>query len=213
MGKTMVKREEKKSDVEKSEVVSEILRIAKRLARDKKGALFVIIDEDVAEGLYEPLFPQLHTDDPITEPGMGAVIERLASLDGAVLISPEGKLIAYGSRITKSSTLPGFGTRHAAAKGISQIKEGATSILVSEESGWIKVFQEGRIILETDAVDVSPGILKKVAKFLSDRDTALLVSAGIAGAAVGGLPTLVLAGGMYLIVRTAFTSITSTLKG
>ena len=197
----------------KSEVMSEILKIAKRVARDRKGALFVIIDKSLTDGLYDPLFPQLHTDEPITAPGMGTVIEKLAELDGAVLLSPDGELIAYGSRITKSSTLPGYGTRHAAAKGISQLKEGVTSVLISEESGWIKVFQEGTIILETDAVDVSPGVMRKVAKFLANRDTALLVSAGIAGAAVGGIPTLVLAGGMYLIVRTAFTSITSTLKG
>ncbi|MCW7076146.1 MAG: diadenylate cyclase [Candidatus Syntrophoarchaeum sp.] len=201
------------ADDVKSEVVSEILKIAKRIAQKRKGALFVIINEGDAEGSYDPLFPQLRTDDPITEPGMGTVLEKLAELDGAVLLSPDGKLIAYGSRITKSSTLPGHGTRHAAAKGISQIKEGVTSVLISEESGWIKVFQDGDIVLETDAVDVSPGIMRKVARFLANRDTALLVSAGIAGAAVGGIPTLVLAGGMYLIVRTAFTSITSTLKG
>jgi DNA integrity scanning protein DisA with diadenylate cyclase activity len=201
------------ADDVKSEVVSEVLKIAKRIAQNRKGALFVIINEDDAEGSYDPLFPQLHTDVPITEPGMGTVLEKLAELDGAVLLSPDGKFIAYGSRITKSSTLPGHGTRHAAARGISQIKEGVTSVLISEESGWIKVFQDGDIVLETDAVDVSPGIMRKVAKFLANRDTALLVSAGIAGAAVGGIPTLVLAGGMYLIVRTAFTSITSTLKG
>ncbi|RLG32899.1 hypothetical protein DRN98_04625 [Methanosarcinales archaeon] len=197
----------------KSKVLTEVLKIAKRIARSGKGGLFVIISKDLSEGVYDPLFPQLYTDKPITEPGMGTVIEKLAELDGAVLITPEGKLIAYGSRIVKSSTLPGHGTRHAAAKGISQLSKDITSVLISEETGWIKVFQEGRIILETDAVDVSPGIMRKVAMFLSHRDTALLVSAGIAGAAVGGIPTLVLAGGMYLIVKTAFTSITSTLKG
>jgi DNA integrity scanning protein DisA with diadenylate cyclase activity len=142
---------------------------------------------------------------------MGAVIEKLATLDGAIIFSPEGEMISYGSRILKSETLLGFGTKHAAARGITLHDDTITAVLVSEESGWIKVFQKGEIVLETDAVDIEPSTLDKVSRFLTNQDTALLASAGIAAAALGA-PAVLIVGGAYMMVRTAGQMISSALK-
>jgi len=143
---------------------------------------------------------------------MSAVVEKLATLDGAIIFSPEGELIAYGSRILKSETLLGFGTKHAAARGIITLfDDGITAVLVSEESGWIKVFQKGEIVLETDAVDIEPSTLDKVSRFLTNQDTALLASAGIAAAALGA-PAVLIVGGAYMMVRTAGQMISSALN-
>src|SRR5659263_54117 len=167
-------RTENNPDI-KSEVMRNILNISKKLAKDNKGALFVVADRQKIDGFYRYHYPQIQFAGNLLSKGMGAVVEKLATLDGAIIFSPEGEMIAYGSRILKSETLLGFGTKHAAARGITLFDESITAVLVSEESGWIKVFQNGDIVLETDAVDIEPSTLDKVSRFLTNQDTACLL--------------------------------------
>jgi len=195
----------------RSEVMRNILNISKRLAKDNQGALFVIADKQKIDGNYRYHYPQIQFAGNLLSKGMDAVVEKLATLDGAIIFSPEGEMIAYGSRILKSETLLGFGTKHAAARGITLHDDTITAVLVSEESGWIKVFQKGDIVLETDAVDIEPSTLDKVSRFLTNQDTALLASAGIAAAALGA-PAVLIVGGAYMMVRTAGQMISSALK-
>lgn len=195
----------------RSEVMAAILNISKSLAKDKKGALFVIAESKSITGNYRPHYPQLQFSGSLLSKGMDSVIEKLATLDGAVIFTPDGILIAYGSRILRSETLVGYGTKHAAAKGITSYDKNATAVLVSEESGWIKVFQKGEIVLETDAVDIEPSTLEKVSSFLTNKDMALLASAGIAAATIGA-PAVLVVGGAYLVVKTAGEVISSALK-
>jgi len=195
----------------RSEVMRNILNISKRLAKDNQGALFVIADKQKIDGNYRYHYPQIQFAGNLLSKGMDAVVEKLATLDGAIIFSPEGEMIAYGSRILKSETLLGFGTKHAAARGITLFDDSITAVLVSEESGWIKVFQKGDIVLETDAVDIEPSTLDKVSRFLTNQDTALLASAGIAAAALGA-PAVLIVGGAYMMVRTAGQMISSALK-
>lgn len=195
----------------RSEVMASILNISKSLAKDKQGALFVIADIEKISGNYRPHYPQLQFSGNILSKGMDSVVEKLATLDGAMIFTPEGVLLAYGSRILKSETLLGYGTKHAAAKGITSYDKDSTAVLVSEESGWIKVFQKGDIVLETDAVDIEPSTLEKVSSFLTNKDMALLASAGIAAATIGA-PAVLVVGGAYLVVKTAGEVISSALK-
>jgi diadenylate cyclase len=195
----------------RSEAMAVILNVSKSLAKDKKGALFVIADRGRIEGNYRPHYPQLQFTGSILSKGMDSVVEKLATLDGAMIFTPDGILIAYGSRILKSETLLGYGTKHAAAKGITSFDKSATAVLVSEESGWIKVFQKGDIVLETDSVDIEPSTLEKVSSFLTNKDMALLASAGIAAATIGA-PAVLVVGGAYLVVKTAGEVISSALK-
>lgn len=205
----MVDRKENQ-DV-RSEVMAVILNISKSLAKDKMGALFVIADRGKITGNYRPHYPQLQFTGNILSKGMDSVVEKLATLDGAVIFTPDGVLLAYGSRILKSETLLGYGTKHAAAKGITSFDKNATAVLVSEESGWIKVFQKGEIVLETDSVDIEPSTLEKISSFLTNKDMALLASAGIAAAA-GFAPAVLIVGGAYMVVKTAGEVISSTFK-
>ncbi len=195
----------------RSEVMAVILNVSKSLAKDKKGALFVIAERGKIAGNYRPHYPQLQFTGNILSKGMDSVVEKLATLDGAVIFTPDGVLLAYGSRILKSETLLGYGTKHAAAKGITSFDKTATAVLVSEESGWIKVFQKGDIVLETDSVDIEPSTLEKVSSFLTNKDMALLASAGIAAATIGA-PAVLVVGGAYLVVKTAGEVISSALK-
>jgi diadenylate cyclase len=192
-------------------VMTAILNISKRLAKAKKGALFVIADSEKIAGNYRPHYPQLQFSGSLLSKGMDSVVEKLSTLDGAVIFAPDGVLLAYGSRILKSETLLGYGTKHAAAKGITSYDKTATAVLVSEESGWIKVFQKGEIVLETDSVDIEPSTLEKISSFLTNKDMALLASAGIAAAAGFGQVVLIV-GGAYMVVKTAGEVISSTFK-
>lgn len=195
----------------RSEVMAVILNISKSLAKSKQGALFVIAERGKMDGNYRPHYPQLQFSGNILSKGMDSVVEKLATLDGAVIFTPDGVLLAYGSRILKSETLLGYGTKHAAAKGITSFDKNATAVLVSEESGWIKVFQKGEIVLETDSVDIEPSTLEKISSFLTNKDMALLASAGIAAAA-GFAPAVLIVGGAYMVVKTAGEVISSTFK-
>lgn len=195
----------------RSEVMRAILNISKSLAKENKGALFVIADKNKIEGNYQPHYPPIKFAGSLLSKGMDTVVEKLATLDGAVIFTPEGEFIAYGSRILKSETLLGFGTRHAAARGITLYDDSFTAVLVSEESSWIKVFQKGEVVLETDSVDIEPSTLDKVSRFLSSHDMALLASAGIAVATVGA-PAVLIVGGAYLMVKTAGSVISAALK-
>lgn len=196
----------------KPEVMGILINISKKLAKKKSGALFIIAEPEKLEGNYHTHYPQIQFSGDLLSEGMDSVVEKLATLDGAVIFTPEGVMVAYGSRILKSETLFGFGTKHAAAKGFTKYDQSSTAILVSEESSWIKVFQEGKIVLETDAVDIEPSTLDKVSRFLINHDMALLASAGISVAA--GIPavTLLIVGGAYLIVKTAGSMISSVIK-
>ena len=197
----------------RSEVMAVILNISKSLAKDKLGALFVIADQESIDGNFRPHYPQLKFTGNILSKGMDSVVEKLATLDGAMIFTPEGVLLAYGSRILKSETLLGYGTKHAAAKGITSFDKDATAVLVSEESGWIKVFQKGEIVLETDSVDIEPSTLEKISSFLTNKDMALLASAGIAAASgLATVPAVLIVGGAYMVVKTAGEVISSTFK-
>lgn len=193
-------------------VVQALLKIAKNISRKREGALFIVADGKDVEGTYKPLYPQMSFDGDILSEGMNAVIEKIATLDGAMVISKDGKILAYGSKIEKSTPLMGFGTKHAAAKGITEYALDTTAILVSEETGWIKIFQKGQIVIETDSIDIEPTTLHKVSAFLTRHGTALLVGAGISVATLSvSVPTVLIIGGVYVMVRSALNMISGML--
>ena|SRR3989344_5589135 len=190
------------------------LKIAKKIARTKYGSLFVIGPASKFKGTYELLYPNLSVKGNLNKADTLAVIEKLATLDGAVLISDKGKIIAYGAKLKESKTLPGFGTKHAAAAGTTSHIKGSTAILVSEEINWIKVFQDGKIILEMDSQENPKLIEHDIITFITEGDTALLTAAGLSAALIG--PTIItpimIIGGAYLAIKTAGGIIKKSLK-
>jgi DNA integrity scanning protein DisA with diadenylate cyclase activity len=195
-------------------VMDVILGVAKSISKSGEGGLIVIAERADVEGLYETHYPQFTSSSPIVEKGMSVVLEKLATIDGAMIVSPRGELISYGARLLRSTTLPGFGTRHAAASGITESIPSASAVLISEESSWIKIFQGGAIVLEMDASEVNPNVMEKVAGFLNRGDTALLAAAFLSIVVVRVTPeSIVFIGGAYLIVKSTFETISSLLKG
>jgi len=195
----------------KEDVYKFLIEISKDLSKAKLGALFVIAKGKKFKNIYESLYPQVLSDHKIFEKGAKQLILKLAELDGAFLIDENGKIIAFGARILKSRALPGYGTKHAAATGITSHIKNSTAILVSEESHWIKIFKDGKIVLEMDSAKNPPSVTNKVVTFLSDNDTALLATAGASAAVMGVIPVVIISG-TYLAFKTASGIIKKSLR-
>ncbi len=189
-------------DVEKEGIYNKLIKIAQSLAERKKGGLFVIAPKYQVRGEFECLYPQLVGPYSIHAKGATAVLEKLCELDGACILSDDGEILAYGARIRKSIPVPGYGTKHAAASGITNLLKESTAILISEESGWIKIFKGGKVVVEMDSKKAPASLMQKVVSFLTDNDTALLTAAGTSAALVGFLPVVVVSG-TYLAIKTA----------
>ena len=191
--------------MDKRKVYEEVLHTAKQIARTKEGALFVLCDERKIKSNYDLMFPQLLTNHSLKEQGMNKVIQKLATLDGAVIISYSGNILAFGAKLKKSKPMAGYGTKHAAAAGITEYIKDSTAILVSEESNWIKIFQDGKIVMEMDSEDNPKSLEDKIIAFLSEGDTALLTAGGISAAILGGaaVAPIMVVGGTYLAIKTA----------
>ncbi len=189
--------------VTKEEVYHIIIEMAKDIARKNMGALFIIGPKHRFRDTYEPLYPELVKGYHLQEKGIKIIVEKLAELDGAFLISVDGELLTFGARIKKAATVPGYGTRHAAAAGITQTIPEATAILVSEEVAWIRVFQKGKIILEMDSSRTPPNLMQDIVNFVADHDTTILTTAGATGLILGSFLPVVIVSGTYLAIKTA----------
>jgi hypothetical protein len=110
-------------------------------------------------------------------------------MDGAVLIDAAGRLYGYGISIRSSNVLNGFGTRHAA--GLSASLMGATAFVVSEEEKKIKVFKEGKMIMQIDALE--KGIEHKTSEISN-----LLESIGIGALGFASITTLGIIGVSFM---------------
>lgn len=195
----------------KEAVYNFLLETAKEITKNKQGALFIIAKKAALKNIYEPLYPQIIAGHSILEKGAKKVILKLAELDGAFLISEEGILIAFGARIIKSKALPGYGTKHAAAVGITAHIKNSSAILISEESNLIKIFKNGRIILEMDSSKTPSSIMHNIVTFITDNDTTLLATAGVSAAVMGFIPVVIVSG-TYLAIKTASGIIKRSLK-
>lgn len=195
----------------KEVVYNFLLEVAKEISKKKQGALFVIAPEKEFKGIYESLYPQIISKHKIFEKGVKELILKLAELDGAFLISDDGIIVAFGARIKTSKALKGYGTKHAAAVGITSHLKNSSAILVSEETNWIKIFKKGKIVLEMDSSKTPKPVMHKVVTFITDNDTALLATAG-ASAAIMGIIPVVIVSGTYLAIKTASGIIKKSLR-
>ncbi len=85
----------------------------------------------------------------INRPEVVESIKELAKLDGAIIISDDGVVEAAGRHLDTvriaTKHLRGLGARHRAAAGITYKTE-AVSVVVSESTGRVTIFEKGRIV-------------------------------------------------------------------
>jgi hypothetical protein len=90
----------------------------------------------------EWVFHQLLPSDQMTRLSV-ASLAALAAIDGATIVSPDGKLLAYGA-VVPSKPSGAEGARTSAARELSM----SGFVLKISADGPITVFQEGKIIVE-----------------------------------------------------------------
>lgn len=130
--------------VEESPIVSEVVKAATQLSKDKRGALIAIQRE---AGLMEyvesgkPLHAEVSAEllstifAPYTPLHDGAVIIEDNDIVAAACILPLTQFPVYD---------PSIGTRHRAAIGLSEETD-AVVVVVSEETGHISLAVDGRL--------------------------------------------------------------------
>jgi len=177
-----------------------ILKIAIEIAKSGEGALFVI-GEDIK---YEKLIKQKFTKFKIFDNGAEKILKGLAVIDGAVIINRKGQLIDYGVMIKKTSPFLGYGTRHSAAMTAS--KNGNISVLASEEERKVKVFKNGKYMMQIDALHKNvEKQVSTVSKILESTGAGVLGTIGAATLAptlgFALIPGIIIFGGSYYALK------------
>ena len=124
--------------------IEEVLtKIALKIAKQDKGCIFVIMKNrfDYATFIEQDVRPFKVIDNQRR-------LEALSLVDGACIINEEGYLIAYSANILNVKTFPGYGSRHAS--GYTASFNGNTVILSSEEDSKVRIFKDGKLLMELD---------------------------------------------------------------
>jgi DNA integrity scanning protein DisA with diadenylate cyclase activity len=145
------------------EVFEKVLDIAIDLGHEGRegkpvGALFVVGDVEHVKGFCDPLILnplQGHPEEQrnVLNPAVRETIKELSALDGAFLVRDDGVVESAGvflRCITPGSALPpGLGALHRTAAGITAATK-ATAVAVSESTGTVRVFRDGKIVIEIE---------------------------------------------------------------
>lgn len=122
------------------------------------GTIFVVGDHEKVMQLSKQMimnpFKGYDEDDRnIIAVGMKETIREFATMDGAFVIADDGTILAAGRYLGAAideSTLPrGLGSRHIAAAGITTLTR-AVAFVISESSGDVRIFRDGRIIMHIE---------------------------------------------------------------
>ena len=145
-----------------------LIQVGLRIAKRGEGALFV-----VGETKYSPLVNQ--SIPPFKAIENPKLLESLALMDGAVIITKKGFVSAYGVKIKSTKVFKNFGTRHSA--GLSAATGDNLVVLVSEEDKKIRILKKGKMIMQLDSLQKN--VEKDVSKAVQIFET---IGAGTVGA-------------------------------
>jgi DNA integrity scanning protein DisA with diadenylate cyclase activity len=146
-------------DIERK-TIEQVLNIALELGREGRegrpiGTIFVIGDTLNVMNQSQQLIlnPFAGHNASIFDEKVKGTIKELSPIDGAFIITEDGRVIAGGrylESIADNIKLPlGLGARHRAAAAISKNTD-AIAITVSESGGIVRVFKDGEIVFEVD---------------------------------------------------------------
>lgn len=176
-----------------------ILEIGIKVARRGEGGLVI-----VGDCKYKPLVKQ--NVEPFNVIDNPKLLESLILMDGAVILSRDGLLQAYGVKINSNSILPNFGTRHSAAISAS-MNRGTISYIISQEDKKIKVFSNGKMILQVDSLE--KGIENKTGEITKLYESAGFGTLSFIGASalvptlgIAFIPGVIVFGGVHYIIKT-----------
>jgi DNA integrity scanning protein DisA with diadenylate cyclase activity len=177
-----------------------ILNVAVEIAKSGEGALFVI-GSDVK---YEKLLKQKFESFSVFSNGARKLLKSLGTIDGAVIIDKQGRVLEYGVMIKGTKAFVGYGTRHAAAMTASKNKN--TVILCSEEEQKVKIFKDGRYIMQIDALQKNvEKSVPKISTTLESLGAGFLGTLGVASLVpalgIALIPGVLVFGGSYFAIK------------
>ncbi len=150
-------------EVVRPEVFLRVLEIAIDLSvegREGKpvGTIFIVGDTDrvlqyCEQLILNPFKGYPESERNILDPRLEETVKEFASLDGAFIIRGDGVIETAGAFIRAGAVtedIPsGLGARHRSAAAITAITQ-AVAITVSESTGTVMVFYDGKIIMEIE---------------------------------------------------------------
>jgi diadenylate cyclase len=140
-------------------IFESLLSLAIELANEGRegrpvGAVFVLGDTEHViplsrQLIYNPFEGHPEDKRSIFNPEARETVKELSSIDGAFLIREDGVVLAAGRYLnvaTQHDDFPrGWGARHAAAAAITEVTK-ATAIAISESTGTVSIFKNGKVI-------------------------------------------------------------------
>lgn len=151
------------SEAVQPELFQAVLNLAVELAdtgREGKsiGTIFVVGDHEHVMQLSKQMimnpFKGYDEDERnILTTSLKETIREFAAMDGAFVIADDGTVLAagryLGAAIDESQLPRGLGSRHIAAAGITSLTR-AVAFVISQSSGDVRIFKDGRIIMHIE---------------------------------------------------------------
>lgn len=142
------------------EVFNAVLNISCELAAQgregkKVGTIFVLGDDEKVmqlsrQMIINPFSGYSEEQLNILNPELEETIKELSAIDGAFVIKENGVLVTAGRHLSAALDSkdfpPGLGSRHIAAAGITSVTK-AVAIVISESSGNVTVFKNGKLFV------------------------------------------------------------------
>ncbi|MEI6609591.1 MAG: diadenylate cyclase [Deltaproteobacteria bacterium] len=144
----------------KPEVFNAALNLACELAAKgrenrKIGTMFVLGDEKKVmklsrQMIINPFLGYSEKQRNILNPELEETIKEFSAIDGAFIVNSAGEIVTAGRHLNAAlgtRDFPaGLGSRHIAAAGITSLTK-AVAIVISESSGNVSVFKNGKLFV------------------------------------------------------------------
>ena len=148
------------------ETLRSVVDLAVEIGREGRegkpvGTLFVVGNHRKVLGLsheqvHDPFRGYSPKERQIRDSRVRESIKEIAQLDGAFIISADGIVQSAGRNVDAPATgitvSKGLGSRHWAAAAISKVTK-AIAIAVSESTGTVRLFQDGKVVLRIEPMD------------------------------------------------------------
>ena len=152
------------SEIVRPEVFETALNLALELSSEGKegrkpvGTIFVLGEQEEVLRFSHPMvinpfqgYPEEERN--LLDPRLKETVKEFSSIDGAFIFREDGVILAAGRHLDASGEnieIPlGLGSRHRAAAGITHLTN-ALAIVISEETGEVRIFHHGKIFMEIE---------------------------------------------------------------
>jgi len=152
------------SEIVRPEVFETVLSLALGISIEGKegrkpvGTIFVLGRHEEVLKFSHPMvinpfqgYPEEERN--VLDPRLKETVKEFSSIDGAFVFREDGVILAAGRHLDASGEnieIPlGLGSRHRAAAGITSLTD-ALAIVISEETGGVRIFHHGKIFMEIE---------------------------------------------------------------